>query len=71
MNEADAEPEQEAAGDRARAELRARDPQRRSAQGEDRGEQEAATRKRDPAARSGGIVSTAILIPKYVEPHTT
>ena len=30
-----------------------------------------ATRKRDPAARSGGIVSTAILIPKYVEPHTT
>ena len=31
----------------------------------------AATRNRDPAATSGGIVSTAILIPKYVEPHTT
>ena len=31
----------------------------------------AATRNRDPAARSGGIVSTATLIPKYVEPQTT
>jgi hypothetical protein len=31
----------------------------------------AATRKREPAARKGGIVSTAILIPKYVEPHST
>ena len=31
----------------------------------------AATRKREPAASSGGIVSTAILIPKYVDPHTT
>ncbi len=30
-----------------------------------------ATRKRDPAARRGGIVSTATLIPKYVDPHTT
>ena len=31
----------------------------------------AAVRKREPAARSGGSVSTAILIAKYVEPHTT
>ena len=31
----------------------------------------AATRNRDPAARSGGIVSTATLIPKYVDPQTT
>ena len=30
-----------------------------------------ATRKRLPAAKSGGMVSTATLIPKYVEPHTT
>ena len=67
-----AEPEKEHAGDRARHRARARvtrnDVPR---QARIAARRSAATRNRDPAARSGGIVSTATLIPKYVEPQTT
>ena len=71
VHQPDAEPEQEAADDRARAELGARDAERRAAPGEDRREEHRGDEEARPAARSGGIVSTAILMPKYVEPQTT
>jgi hypothetical protein len=54
----DPQAEEETADDCRASQLGARDAEGGAAPGE-------------PAASSGGIVSTAILIPKYVEPQST
>ena len=71
MHQTHAEPEQQAPDDRGSAELAARDPEGGAAHHQDRREQQAGDEEARPRRESGGIVSTAILIPKYVEPHTT
>jgi len=61
VHEADAEPEEQRADDRARPELPPGDAQARPSQEEDGREEEGG---------HGGMVSIAILIPRYVEPQT-